>query len=127
MNKTKTILSVFIVLLAILAIAFFIGLKNLDSLVKNMIEDTGTAVTKTAVTVDDVQIDITGGRGEIRGIRVKSPEGYATRDALKLDRSGLSANLAAPDSGVYAPFFHGHSKSLDNLQLLLQILVDEKS
>ena len=95
MKVIKIIIGIVIALDAVLAIAIFIGLKNLDSLVEMAIESVGTDVTKTPVTVDGVTIELTDGRGEIQGISVKNPAGYTTENAIHLGQILLEIEPAS--------------------------------
>lgn len=89
MKAMKIFIGIAIALVAVLAIAVFIGLKNLDSLVEMAIESVGPNVTKTPVTVERVRLELTDGRGEITGIAVKNPPGYTTENAIHLGQLSL--------------------------------------
>lgn len=84
MKAVKIIIGIVIAAIAVLAIVVFIGLKSLNSLVEMAIESVGPNVTKTPVSVEMVNIEVTKGRGEIRGLMVKNPPGYTTENALDL-------------------------------------------
>lgn len=86
MKAVKIVVSILIALVAVLAVVIFIGLKNLNSLVEMAIESVGPNVTKTAVTVDRVDLEVTKGYGEIYGIVVKNPAGYTTENAVDLGK-----------------------------------------
>ena len=99
MKSLKIIGGIVIALIVVVAIVVFIGLKNLNSLVEMAIESVGSNVTKTAVLVDSVNIEITQGRGEIHGLSVKNPAGYTTENAIYLGDIVLhidTASLAQP-------------------------------
>lgn len=95
MKAVKIIIGIVIALVAVLAIAVFIGLKNLDALVEAAIESVGTDVTKTPVAVDQVTIDLTDGRGVVRGVAVKNPTGYSTENAIYLGEIALQIEPAS--------------------------------
>ena len=95
MKAIKIIIGVVIALVAILVIAVFIGLKNLDSMVEKAIEDVGTNVAKTPVEVEGVKITLTEGRGEFQGITIKNPPGYASENAIHLGQIHLQLEPAS--------------------------------
>ena len=95
MKAMKIIIGIVIALAVVLAIAIFIGLKNLDSLVEMAIESVGADVTKTVVAVDQVNIELTEGRGEIHGIAVKNPAGYSSENAIHLGQILLQIEPAS--------------------------------
>lgn len=78
MKAIKIIISVLVALLVVIAIAVFIGLKNLNTLVEMAIESVGPQVTKTDVQVDRVNIELTEGLGSIYGLTVANPEGFSS-------------------------------------------------
>lgn len=76
-----TILGLFIVILA-----GFLGLTfTIDSIVKSNIEQIGTEMTGTQVTVEGVSISLFSGSGRISGFRVANPEGYSQDYAIELE------------------------------------------
>ncbi len=89
MKAIKIIVSILVALVVVIAIALFIGLKNLDTLVEAAIESVGPMVTKTEVQVEGVNIKLTEGRGDIYGLEVANPEGYSDRPIIKVGQVGL--------------------------------------
>ncbi len=85
MKAVKIIGGIALVLVAIACIGGYYLLSNLDALVKDMIEDVGSDVTRTGVQLDSVQLDLTTGRGQLNGLTIKNPDGYSGEYALKLD------------------------------------------
>jgi hypothetical protein len=92
----KRILAVGAVVLVLAAagLLWFLSTR-LDSLVAQLIETHGSRATGTAVRVGSVSIDVTGGRGTIRGLRVANPEGYSRGDAFQLGEITLGIDLAS--------------------------------
>jgi len=80
-------------LLVILAVAAWFLLRSLDSLVERAIEHYGSAATGTQVSVEDVEIDLRGARGAVRGLRVANPPGYSGQAAFAL--RGIEIGLDA--------------------------------
>lgn len=84
MKAIKILLSIIVALVVVVAIVVVIGLRNLDTLVEAAIESVGPMVTKTDVQVDSVHIELTEGRGEIRGLSVANPEGFSSDPILRV-------------------------------------------
>lgn len=73
-----------VVLVAVVVLAVWYVLSNLNSLVASAIEKEGTHVAGVPVHVGSVSIDLRAGRGTIRGLRVANPEGFSRGDAFSL-------------------------------------------
>ncbi|MEN8185278.1 MAG: hypothetical protein ABFS46_22380 [Myxococcota bacterium] len=69
--------------------------RSLDSLVKQVIETTGSELTGTSVRVGSVEIDLRSGSGTIRNLRVANPEGFSNADAFSLSEITLEIDLAS--------------------------------
>lgn len=83
-----------VLVLAAVGIAWFL-FTRLDSLVAQLIETHGSQATGTAVRVGSVSIDVAGGRGTIRGLRVANPKGYSRGDAFQLGEITLGIDLGS--------------------------------
>jgi hypothetical protein len=59
-------------------------LWSLDARVARAIEEQGTEILGAKVRVDAVDIELSAGRGTIRGLRVANPEGYSDGDVISL-------------------------------------------
>jgi uncharacterized protein involved in outer membrane biogenesis len=68
--------------------------SNLDAIVKQAIEEQGTAALGTDVRVGSVKISPTTGEGTIRGFRVANPSGFPAGDAFTLGEISLAIDLA---------------------------------
>lgn len=62
--------------LTILIILFLVAMLSINSMVKSGIEDIGTEMSGTAVTVDGVSISPFSGKGSITGFKVANPDEY---------------------------------------------------
>ncbi|MCR9221512.1 MAG: hypothetical protein NXI21_14905 [Alphaproteobacteria bacterium] len=71
-------------LVVVAAVAVFLLVSNLDSVVKEAIERVGPRVTQTDVTVDGVSLEIADGAAAIRGLHVGNPAGFQTPRAMDL-------------------------------------------
>jgi hypothetical protein len=68
-----------VVILFVLVVMF-----RLNTIVKTGMEEVGTEMTGTVVTVDRVIISPFSGKGRVTGFRVANPEGYDHENALKV-------------------------------------------
>ena len=72
-------------LLIIIGAAFMTLTFTIDSIVSSSIEQIGTEMTGTPVTVDGVSISPFSGSGTIEGFRVANPEGYSQEYAVEIE------------------------------------------
>lgn len=70
------------------AIAFLVG--NLDSLIKQAVEDVGSRATGAEVSLANVEVSVTDGSGALSGLRVGNPSGFKTDYAFDLGGISLS-------------------------------------
>ncbi len=89
----KVILSIFAVVLVGVIIAVWLFARNLNGLVETAIEDQGSRVLGAPVQVAGVNLSIFDGSGEIRGLEVANPQGFATGNALQLDEARVAIVL----------------------------------
>jgi len=68
-----------VAIIIVLAVMF-----RLNTIVQSAIEDIGTEMTGTAVTVDRVLISPFSGKGRVTGFRVANPEGFDHEYALEV-------------------------------------------
>jgi hypothetical protein len=111
--KRVLIIVVAVLLMGIVGLGVFLY-NNIDSIVKNAIEKNGGAILGTDVSVGSVDISLKSGRGTIRNIKVKNPDGFDgnafTLGEITLDIRVASLNkdpivideikIAAPDVSV---------------------------
>lgn len=84
-----------IVLLLVLIVAGVGGYLFLYSgdLIKRGVEEFGPDYLGADVSVESVNIDFAGGSGEILGLVVGNPEGFAGAHAMSLDRIGITLDV----------------------------------
>ncbi|MEQ8602697.1 MAG: hypothetical protein RIB45_05210 [Marivibrio sp.] len=87
-------------LIVVAAVAVFVLVSNLDSVIKEAIERVGPRVTQTDVTVDEVQLEIADGAAAIRGLHVGNPQGYQTKRAMDLGLVSVRLDTATATSDV---------------------------
>lgn len=72
-------------ILGVAIIIVLVVMFRLNTIVKSGIEEIGTEMTGTVVTVDRVIISPFSGKGKVRGFRVANPEEYDHEYALEVD------------------------------------------
>ncbi|HON00744.1 MAG TPA: hypothetical protein PLM33_10890 [Acidobacteriota bacterium] len=99
MKKAILILvGVLVVILIIGGVAFYWLYSNLDRLVQQAIEEQGTRLTGTQVTLESVTLELREGRGTLTGLRIANPKGFTPGDAIKAGRIVLALDLASLQS-----------------------------
>ena len=71
----------------------FYFLSNLNSIIAQVIEEEGSHVVATDVTVSGVDISLRDGRGTIAGLSIASPDGFDTRHAFTLGEITVDIDL----------------------------------
>jgi len=96
MSKTGKIITG-LVLASIAAIAIVVTLlfQNLDGIIKKVIEDTGTKITGTTVSLDNVKLTLADGRGELDGLRVANPTGFGAGPIFAMNQAALEIDPAS--------------------------------
>ncbi len=84
MKAVKIILGLVIAAALVVGIVVFLGLKNINAIVKGTVESVGPQVTQTNVTLEKVDIDITRGRGELNNLMIANPAGFNSGYAVRL-------------------------------------------
>lgn len=92
MKKILIGVGVFVV---IIAVGAYLLLGNLDGIVKAAVEKIGSDLTQTKVTLNDVNIEETSGRGTFRGFRVTNPAGFSDDDAFKFEEVSVTIDAAS--------------------------------
>ncbi len=97
-------LMILVVLLAVLGGGVYYLFLSLNSIVKAAIETTGTEATKTSVGVSNVDIELTNGKGAIKGFTIANPPAFKEPlafslggIALKVDTSSVTKNPVVID------------------------------
>lgn len=68
---------------------------NVNSVIKNGIELTGSAIFKVPVTVERVEVSFLSGVGEITDLKVGNPEGYQSESALQIDSLKIEIDVGS--------------------------------
>jgi hypothetical protein len=81
-----------IVLLAVV-IGGYLLVSNLDGIIKGVIEDVGSDLTQTKVTLDGVKLDLTTGKGQLSGLTIANPRGFDSDYAFRLEDITIALDL----------------------------------
>lgn len=84
-----------LVLTALIGGTVFLRPSNIDALIDESIEDYGSAMAKTRVSVDTVKIAPASGRGTISKFVIGNPAGFKSAYAVKADRIDFEVDLAS--------------------------------
>jgi hypothetical protein len=85
MKKVLKAIGVVLGILALLVIGGVIYLSvQLDSIVEHGIEREGSAITKTAVELGDVDLSPFSGKGAVHDLSIANPEGFASKSVLEV-------------------------------------------
>ena len=77
--------------LLVLVVFVWQVVANLDSIVAGVIEEDGSKVLKTKVTVSGVSINLKEGKASIGGVKIANPYGYSSPNLL--DMEGIEIDL----------------------------------
>lgn len=100
MKAVKITGGLVIALIAIVAVVAYLLLSNLDDIVKRVIEDVGSQVTGTSVSLDAVKIDLATGKGKLKGLTIDNPRGFDSDYAFKLDNIVVAVAPASLSKAV---------------------------
>ena len=81
------------VVIVLIAGGVYFLLSNINGLVQTAVEEAGTRATGVAVTLGNVDIDITGGKGALGNLNVANPSGYQTDYVFNLGDIAVSIDL----------------------------------
>jgi hypothetical protein len=85
MKRTLWIAGGGVLTLAVVAvIAVTVLLSNVGSLIKAVVEKYGREALQANVTLADADVSLKSGQGQLKGLVVGNPKGFATASALKL-------------------------------------------
>lgn len=82
---------VIILLVLVIAVAIVAGFF-LNPIVKKSVETIGPKITKTAVTLDAVNLSLLTGSAKINGLVVGNPEGYKSANAISVGTIAVGVN-----------------------------------
>lgn len=124
----KVLIGVGVIIVLLLVVVWQVG-SNLDKIVAGVIEDVGSDVLKTDVSVSGVVIDLKGSKAGIAGMTIANPAGYSRANlfdlegiAVDLDINSLSQDVLVIKAIVIQNpkiLFEGDADGGSNMQTLL--------
>lgn len=91
----KTLFKILAGLAVVLLIVIVVGVLNLDKGIKAVVETVGPELTKSSVTLSDVDLSLTSGEGSLFGLVVGNPAGFKTKNAFSLGEISLAIDPAS--------------------------------
>ncbi|NMA40091.1 MAG: AsmA family protein [Lentisphaerae bacterium] len=89
MKKIFTILAIVII---VLVVALAIVFSSLGRIIKTGVQTVGSQVTKSQITVDDIDLSLLGGKLVIDNLVIGNPEGFKTDSAMRLGKVQVKLN-----------------------------------
>jgi len=87
-----------VVVLAIVAVLVLVS--SAGAIIKSTIETVGSKATQTAVTLDEVDLSLTTGAGELKGLSIGNPEGFETDSAFEMGLIRVAIDTSTIGSDV---------------------------
>ena len=81
------------VIVIVVAVAVGIFYFNLDKIIITAVEKYGSEVTKTNVVLDEVNLDLTSGKGALKGFSVGNPSGFEEENAVQFNTVVVEVNI----------------------------------
>lgn len=89
-NKALKIVGGFVV---VIIAAILIMTLSLDGMIRSGIEDNGSELLQTRVTVDNVSVSLFSGSGTINGFTVQNPEEFSDEPALYIQEASMKVDI----------------------------------
>jgi hypothetical protein len=87
-------------LILLVAVAGYFFLSNLDGIIKDVIEQVGSEVLQTRVSLDGVELDLSTGAGRLTGLTIANPPGYESDYAFNLNDIVIAISPASLTKAV---------------------------
>lgn len=81
-----------IVVIAAVAIMTTLLVQNLDGIIKQVVEATGSEVTGTRVSLGGAKFTLTEGRGELQGLSIANPSGFSSKNIFEMDTVAIQVD-----------------------------------
>ena len=116
-EKTVKRLLIILGLIPILVVAgFFLLTRGLNAAVKSGVATVGSQATETPVTIEEVDLSLFSGKGEIRGLTIDNPDDFDTGFAFELDRIFITLDIGSLRSDVIVI----HEITIDGARLIAE-------
>ncbi|MDF2366174.1 hypothetical protein [Sneathiella sp.] len=96
----KIIGGIVVGLIVIIAIVVGVLYFNLDKVIIAAVEKYGSEVTKTDVVLSEVDLDVTSGKGTLKGFSVGNPEGFEEDHSIKFDSVSVEVDIAGTNDKI---------------------------
>ena len=90
----KIIGGIIAVVIIVIAIAVGVLYFNLDKVIVAAVEKYGSEVTKTDVVLNEVDLDLTSGKGALKGFSIANPAGFEDGNAVQFDTVAVTINMS---------------------------------
>jgi uncharacterized protein involved in outer membrane biogenesis len=90
----KALVAIAALIVVTVGVIVYFALSSIDSIVKAAVEQVGSDVTGTDVTLDDVEISLSDGFGALQGFRMTNPKGFAEGEAFAFDEVSVEIDIA---------------------------------
>jgi uncharacterized protein involved in outer membrane biogenesis len=97
--KNKILIGVGVLLLIVIVLIWRL-LVNLDNIVAGVIEDVGSDMLKTKVSVSGVSIDLKAGKVGIAGMIIANPKGYSPANIFEMEEIEVDLDLKSVNKDV---------------------------
>ena len=95
MKAVKIILGLLLAVVLAVVVVTVVFLGNINSLVQKTVEEVGTDVLGTQVTLAEVDIQLTEAKGVLRGLQIQNPQGFSNAKLLSMGEVLLDLNVQA--------------------------------
>ena len=89
----KTVLKVGGVMVLLIIAALVLLSVSLNSIIKTGVETLGPQITGTPVTLEQADLSLLSGQGELQGLLVPNPQGFQTQYAFELGRVYVNTDI----------------------------------
>ncbi len=90
-----------VAIVLVVAGAMYLVFQNADGIVKGIIEEVGTEMTGSRVSVGDVKLRLADGSGTITGLQIANPEGFSKANIFEIDKITLGIDPGSLTGPVY--------------------------
>tara|TARA_B110000003_G_scaffold253349_1_gene268561 strand:- start:627 stop:1379 length:753 start_codon:yes stop_codon:yes gene_type:complete len=105
----KILLIALISAIALFAAVYLFGSKILNAALKQVIQSGAPLVTQCEVAIDQLELSLFSGEGQVRGFELKNPTGFSEQNLFALDQISVSVD---PES-LLSQEIHIHSIVID--------------
>lgn len=95
MKAVKIIVGLLLAIVLAVVVVTVVLLGNINSLVKTTVEEVGSDVLGTQVTLAEVDIQLTEAKGVLRGLQIQNPQGFSDAKLLSMSEVLMDLNVQA--------------------------------